>query len=97
MHLVQLLLPVKADAEEAIAQTREELLERFDGVTAFIRSPARGAWISPGGQAEHDDVIIVEVVVPGLDRAWWRRYRETLEARFSEQEIHVRVIPAEVL
>ncbi len=97
MHLVQLLLPLKAGHEAAIARTRDELMDTWAGVTAYVRSPARGAWISPSGHAEHDDVVMVEVLAPVLDRDWWRRYRDTLAARFGEQEIHIRVLPAEVV
>ena len=97
MHLIQLLLPVKNGTDEAIAQTRGELMGVADGVTAYVRSPARGAWIAPGGEEAHDDVIMVEVVVPTLDREWWRRYRVTLERRFGEQQMHIRVLPADIL
>ena len=97
MHLVQLLLPVKADSDAAIAQTRDELVDIYDGVTAYVRSAARGAWLAPDGKQEHDDVIMVEVVVHTLDREWWREYRDTLAARFGEEQIHVRIIPAELV
>lgn len=97
MHLIQLLLPVKSGGDAAIARTRDELVEIWEGVTAYVRSPARGAWISPDGRAEHDDVVMVEVLVPALDRDWWRRYRDTLAGRFGEQEIHIRILPAEVV
>ena len=96
MHLIQLLLPVKAGSEKKIAQTREELVEKFEGVTAYDRTPAKGAWVAPGGQEEHDDVIMVEVLVDALDREWWRRYGDELASRFGEEKIHIRFIPAEV-
>jgi hypothetical protein len=45
--LIQLLLPTNgaasADALAPLAQTRRELAERFTGVTAYVRSPAKGA------------------------------------------------------
>jgi hypothetical protein len=97
VHLVQLLLPVKPDCDHHIARVREELVEHFDGVTAYVRAPARGAWVASDGQEEHDDIIMIEVVVGELDRGWWRQYRETLAARFREEQIHLRVLPAEVL
>ena len=69
MMLIQLLLPSKSSTGEAIlhepiAETRAELVERFGGVTAFVRSPARGAWTSPQGDLEQDDVVMVEVMAP---------------------------------
>jgi hypothetical protein len=63
--LIQLLLPmVKAAASTSdmapLAQTRRELADRFKGLTAYVRSPAKGLWTAPDGHREHDDV------------AWWK-------------------------
>ena len=97
MHLIQLLLPVKSGrAEATLAETRRELVAKFEGVTAYVRSPAKGAWVGPGGHEEHDDVVMVEVLVDALDRAWWRQYGEQLATRFGEEKIHIRFLPAEV-
>ena len=81
--------PMRADAAE--------LVERFGGVTAYLRAPASGAWIAPEGAVERDDVVMVEVVAPDLDRAWWREYVAVLKARFDQDEIHARALPAEKL
>jgi hypothetical protein len=51
-----------ADALAPLAQTRRELADRFTGVTAYVRSPAKGLWTAPDGQIEQDDVVMVEVV-----------------------------------
>ena len=97
MYLVQVLLPLKSKlSDERISQTREELVELYEGVTAYVRSPAKGAWIGPDGQEEQDDVIMVEVLVDALDRDWWRQYREQLATRFGEEQIHIRFLPAEI-
>ena len=96
MHLIQLLLPVKAGSKEKIAQVRNELVEKFEGVTAYVRSVAKGAWIAPDGQEEHDDVVMVEVLVDTLDREWWRRYGTELATLFGEEKIHIRFLAAEV-
>jgi hypothetical protein len=46
MVLIQLLLPTSgaasADGLAPLAQTRRELADRFTGVTAYVRSPAKG-------------------------------------------------------
>ena len=46
MVLIQLLLPTtgaaRADGVAPLAQTRRELAERFNGLTAYLRSPAKG-------------------------------------------------------
>ena len=101
MVLIQLLLPTSgASNPEAVAllsETRRELAERFTGVTAYLRSPAKGLWTAPDGQIEHDDVVMVEVVADTLDRAWWRTYAATLAKRFRQESIHLRAIPVELL
>ena len=83
--------------DRLFALTRAELVDRFGGVTAYLRAPAAGAWIAPGGALERDDVVMVEVVVEDLDRAWWREYLERLRRRFNQDEIHARAVPAEKL
>jgi hypothetical protein len=95
--LIQLLLPVPGtgDHASAFARTREELIDRFHGVTAYERAPAQGVWIAPDGQKERDAMVMVEVVTDQFDRAWWRDYRKTLAARFGEEEIHIRALPVE--
>ena len=40
---------------------------------------------------------MVEVVTEEFDRAHWRAYAEELAARFYEERIHLRALPAEVL
>ena len=77
------------------ARTRAELVKEFDGVTAYLRSPAQGAWIAPDGRVERDEVVMVEVLVETFDRAWWRTYERTLAARFQQDVIHSRALPAD--
>ncbi len=99
-HLVQILLPVhrrdgSAVPAAAFAQLRSELTERFGGVTAYSRSPATGLWKRDDDDVERDQVIMVEVVVDIFDREWWAQYREQLEQRFGQEEIHARAIATE--
>jgi hypothetical protein len=100
-HLVQILLPTHtrdgaAIAAEQFARVRVELTERFGGVTAYTRSPATGLWKRDEDEAiERDQVIMVEVVVEGFDREWWAAYREQLEARFGQEEVHARALATE--
>lgn len=96
MYLVQLLLPVKSGTADQLSRTRSELVSRFKGLTAYLRAPARGAWVGPDGAREDDDVIMVEVLVEQFDRPWWRSYAGELARRFDETGIHVRALPAEV-
>ena len=100
MVLIQLLLPTGASGDSAVtalAETRRELVDRFKGVTAYVRSPATGLWTAPDGHTEADDVVMVEVVTDTFDRAWWRTYGATLATRFGQESIHVRAVTVEVL
>ena len=102
MHLVQLLLPLydstgRRVPHERFALVRDELTELFGGVTAYLRSPAQGTWKEGDGEVERDEVVMCEVMVEQVDRAWWSRYRAQLEARFGQQELLVRATPAERL
>lgn len=101
MVLIQLLLPASgaasADGLAPLAETRRELAERFNGLTAYLRSPAKGWWTAPDGHTEQDDVVMVEVVIDRFDRAWWRRYAATLAQRFRQESIHLRALPVELL
>ena len=103
MVLIQLLLPTKipsrptADSAHALAMTRRELTDQFDGLTAYVRSPAHGIWTSADGEVEQDDVVMVEVVTDHFDRAWWRTYASVLSRRFRQDAIHVRALPIDLL
>jgi hypothetical protein len=72
------------------------LIDRFKGVTAYVRSPAKGLWTAPDGHMEADDVVMVEVVTEAFDREWWRTYSTTLARRFAQDIIHVRALPVEM-
>lgn len=98
MVLIQLLLPVTSgDRSASFAQTRAELAERFAGLTAYVRSPAKGLWTAPDGRREEDEVVMVEVVTETFDRAWWKSYATMLARRFSQQTIHVRALSVTML
>src|SRR5688572_25826745 len=100
MILIQLLLTRGAaspTADGAFVRTRAELVEKFSGVTAYLRSPAIGVWTSPEGEREQDEVVMVEVVTERFDRTWWRRYAQTLADRFAQEAIHVRAVQIEIL
>jgi len=52
-------------------------------------APAEGLW-DEGDQVAFDDIVVYEVMVSELDRAWWREYRATLEDAFEQEELVVR-------
>jgi hypothetical protein len=77
-------------ARSAFARTRRELIERFGGLTAYSRSPARGFWKDKGAVAR-DEIVVFEVMAKRLEQGWWRGYRRSLEKRFRQKEIVIRV------
>lgn len=102
MHLVQLLLPLydprgNPQATELLAGVRQELVERFGGLTAYSRAPAKGLWVQDGQHVERDDILVYEVMVDSLDRAWWAGYRSALEKRFRQDALIVRALATEML
>lgn len=102
MQLVQLLLPVrdnegKAFGPEPFRATREELVNRFGGITTYTRAPASGLWKPDGQAASQDDVLVYEVVVPSLDREWWGVFRQKLERTFRQESILIRAIEVSLL
>lgn len=101
MVLIQILLPIAhttaGASDPQLAETARELGDAFGGLTAYVRSPAKGLWTSPRGRPEEDDVMMVEVVTHRFDRAWWKTYAAMLAGRFSQDVIHVRALPIELL
>ena len=102
MHLVQILLPLYDNdglpfPASQYASVRAALTERFGGLTAYTRAPAEGLWDEGGGRAARDDIIVYEVMVDQLDRAWWTRFRADLERRFEQNELVARAMPVERL
>lgn len=94
MNLVQLLLPLmdqdgKPFPRSWYHQIRDTLTDRFGGMTAYTRAPAEGVW-DQGDQVSHDDIVVYEVMVPDLDRAWWAEYRAKLEEQFEQEEMVIR-------
>lgn len=102
MHLIQLFLPLYDNDGQAFPKplfdrVRSELTGRFGGVTAFVRSPAAGAWEDDSGHVQRDDVVLFEVMADHVDHGWWAAYRTQLEARFQQDEVLVRAVRAERL
>ena len=101
-YLVQLLIPQFDNggnpfARSLFATTREELVARFGGLTAYVRAPARGVWKEDDGTIVRDDIVIFEVMTDELDRPWWSGYRRTLEERFEQEALIARTMAVETL
>lgn len=94
MYQIQLLLPLYDNegqnfARAEFARVRDELAERFGGVTAHTRSPAEGVWKDEEGEVARDNVVAFEVLTETLERGWWAGYRDALAARFRQQELMI--------
>ncbi len=99
--LVQILLPTtdneKTPYPQALfAQVRQELLDRFGGVTAQLAAPAEGVWRDEQSVIL-DSIVLFETMVNELERNWWETYRRTLEARFQQEEVVIRAVAIERL
>jgi hypothetical protein len=94
MVLIQILLPLYDNAGRLIAKARfkvvkQELTEKFHGLTAYTRSAAQGFW-KEGDSTKRDDIVVYEVMASSVKKAWWRRYRKTLETRFRQESVVIR-------
>lgn len=95
MYQVQLLLPLYDNNKEPFSRSdfelvRDELMEKFGGVTAFVHSPAEGLWKEEeGGPVSSDDVVKFEVLTDFIEHDWWAQYRRLLEQRFKQDEVVV--------
>lgn len=91
MYLVEILLPLVAPAKPArdLEALKQQLTEKFGGITAFVRSPGEGVWVDQG-KTERDNVIVLEVMTDDLERDWWRSLRRSLERGLGQKEIVIR-------
>ncbi len=97
--IVQILLPLTDNAgrpfgEADYAPLIDLLTAEFGGITAHMRAPAAGLWTSDGAERPtHDDVVLVEVMVDGVDAEWWSTFRHELMRRFRQDDVVVRAVP----
>ena len=102
MQLIQILLPIRDNLGRPIDRSqfqdlRQRLIERYGGLTAYVRSPAEGLWKDEKDKTIHDEVVLLEVMVEVVDRAWWHGFREEITARFGQQDLVIRAQPMELL
>ena len=102
IYLIQILLPVYDNTGNHFPagqyeQVRDELTERFGGITTYVRSPAEGLWKGSPSTMVHDDIVIYEIMTETLDREWWRKYRKDLAGRFIQEVLIVRVSEMQLL
>ena len=102
MNLVQILLPVYGNDGRPLLQDtygaiRDELVARFGGLTAFTQSPAEGFWNPGDRELQRDEIIMIEVMVPTIEHAWWALFRNRVQDLLAQESIVVRVWPIEEL
>jgi len=102
MQLIQILLPLYNNQKEAFptdtfTHIRQELTDKFGGITAFSRAPATGLWKENEEKTVKDEIIIYEVMAEILEQAWWQNYKESLEKTFRQEEILIRTWEIQVL
>jgi hypothetical protein len=101
MYLVQILLPVFDNKGKPIPHrlhrdVKRELTARFEGLTAYNRSPAEGRW-RRGRAVQKEAVIVYEVMVAKREARWWHSYRLELQKRFRQDLVVVRALPMALL
>lgn len=101
MYRIQILLPVYDNEGnqfegEQYTKVRLELTEAFGGSTAYSRAPAEGLW-HDAGTVRKDDIVIIEVMAPWINKRWWARYRNDLAERFKQEVLVVRAHKLEAL
>jgi hypothetical protein len=101
MHLVHLLLPLADNAgnpfpADILKGIQTELSQRFGGLTAYTRTPAKGVW-TQGGDQQEDDIVVAEVMAQTLDETWWREFRRRLEDILGQEKIVVRAQEMRIL
>ena len=101
MKLIEIFLPLNDNAgrklpKTVFAETRDQLIARFGGLTAYSRSPARGFW-KDKGKTTRDEIVVFEVMAKRADKKFWRGYKRELEKRFRQEEIVVRMLDCETM
>lgn len=101
MYVIEIFLPLRDNAGTAFAPSlfdaeKARLIDRFGGLTAYVRAPAQGIW-DDGAKPVSDQIVIFEVMAETLDREWWAGYRTALETRFRQDEILIRASQADRL
>ena len=101
MHLIQILLPVRDNDSKPFGphpfeEVAWSLSKKFGGITAYNRAPAEGRW-ETSGKTQHDDVLVIEVMVEAVDKTWWADFRSHLETTFRQHRIIVRAQSIELL
>lgn len=102
MLLIQLLLPLYDNKNVAFPKdlfnsVKDELTQRFGGVTVYARSPATGLWKETDENIIRDEIILFEIMVQEISIDYWKIYKEKLQNTFYQDVIIIRAVPIQLL
>jgi hypothetical protein len=102
MYLLQIFLPLKNNhgidfPAEHYTQLTGYLTEKYQGLTAYTRSPAIGLWKQDKSKTVKDEIVIFEVMTNNLNVAELKLLKEDLEKKFKQQEIVIRSFTIEMI
>ncbi len=98
----EILLPLRHNdgrpvGEDALNETREELLDRFDGVSISPYS-ILGIWVHEGTRYEDTSVrLTVDVEDTPENRQFFVDWKPVLLQRFEQIEIYIASYPVEIV
>jgi len=100
MYLIQVFVPLYDNNKKAFDRSmydnvRDDLKNKFGGVTFYKSAPAEGLWNNDAGKTDYDELITAEVMAEALDKEWWHKYKQYLEKIFRQDEILIRAIAFE--
>src|SRR6266478_3342372 len=94
----EILLPLKHNdgrpvSDETLNQTREELVEQFDGISLQPQS-ILGIWVHEGARYEDTSIrLMVDVEDTPENRQFFTEFKATLLQRFDQIEIYIASYP----
>lgn len=98
----EILLPLwhndgRPVSDEALNQTRKELLDRFEGLS-FTLEPTQGTWLHEGKRYEDlTTKVIVDVLDTPENREFFADFKSKLIKRFEQIEIYIVSYPIEII
>jgi hypothetical protein len=98
----EILLPLRHNdgqpvSDESLSQTREELVERFNGISVQPQS-ILGIWVREAARYEHISVrLTVDVEDTPENRQFFVDFKAALLQRFEQLEVYIVSYPVDIL
>ncbi len=92
---IQILLPLydetgKNFPGKLYRRVKEELTEKFGGLTIYTRMPVTGLWKENEQKVTRDEIVIYEIVADDIDNQFWGDYKLFLQEVFKQDEVMIR-------